>query len=241
LIFAPAAELALWRATLAQGWKQIAVDMMTLHDWYQLFQDQGGFIAGLLTLVAGILAYVAGRVQATATRESARAQVIAIRDQKNQAHEDAVAQFQALERQLEERNREIADMRWKEKVEIVRALATESARLDRFGRDRLLIAESRYSPRPEIPIDVNIAPYQMEAHEVLNKVSVVDFRGTGIMPAATHLNAMVEVLSSALESAGVAGELQGCALIGHLKNVVSSAAELKARLETWEINNPVSQ
>jgi hypothetical protein len=86
---------------------------MTLHGCcYEFLRDQGGFIAGLLTLVAGVLAYFAGCVQATATRESAKAQVVAIRDQMNQAHEDAGAQIQALGRQLEERNREIADLQW---------------------------------------------------------------------------------------------------------------------------------
>jgi hypothetical protein len=39
----------------------------------------------------------------------------------------------------------------------------------------------------------------------------------------------------------VAGEPKGGALIGHLKNVISAAAELKSQLETWEMNNPVSQ
>jgi hypothetical protein len=74
---------------------------------------------------------------------------------------------------------------------------------------------------------------------VLNKVNVTDFAGTGIMEAATMLNSMVDVLSSALESAGVAGELKAGALIGHLKNVSTSALMLKERLDVWETNNPV--
>ncbi len=215
--------------------------MMTLHSClYQFLQDQGSFIAGLLTLSAGVLAYVAGRIQASETKKGAVAQVSAILEQKNQAHVDSVAQVQVLKQQLEERNHEIADLQRRERVEIVCALATESARLDRLARDRLLIAESRYVAQGDIPIDVNIAPYHIKARDILNKVGVEDFRDTGIMPAATHLQAMVDVLSSALESAGVAGELKGGALIGHLKNVISAAWQLKERLELWEMNNPVS-
>jgi hypothetical protein len=105
----------------------------------------------------------------------------------------------------------------------------------------LVIAQTRYSSQLDTPIDVNVAPYQMTARDVLNRVGVVDFIGTGIMEAATRLNTMVDVLSSALESAGVAGELNGGALMGHLKNVISSAESLRERLETWEANNPVSQ
>jgi hypothetical protein len=201
---------------------------------YDFFRDQGSIIAGLLALLAGWIAF-------RGAMSAAEQQVTAIREQKDQAHADAAAQIEALERQLKERNREIADMRWREKVEIVRALATESARLDRFARDRLLLAEGTYGNALGAPFGRNIAPYQIEARDLLNQVGVLDFSGTGIMQAATLLNTMVDVLSSALESAGVAGELHAGALIGHLKNVISTAAALKARLEEWEANNPVPQ
>jgi len=211
---------------------------------YDFLRDQGGFIAGLLTLVAGGLAYFAGRVQATETRKAAAAQVIAILEQKNQAHDDAVAQIQALERQLEERNREIADQQWRAKVEIVRALAAEAGRLRRYASDRLEVAKSKYSAFPDYLIEREYlvsAPYQIKANDVLNRVGVIEFQGTGIMEAATRLNAMIDVLSSAVEFAGMAGELKWGALIGHLENVILTAETLNERLETWEMKNPVVQ
>jgi hypothetical protein len=171
---------------------------------YDFFRDQGSILAGLLALIAGIIAFK-GAIRA------ADKQVAAVLEQKNQAHDDAIAQIQALERQLDQRNREIADIRRREKLEIVRALATESARLDRFAQDRLAIAQAMYSDRPDVAIGRDITPYTISARDVLNKVNVTDFAGTGIMQAATLLNSMVDVLSSALESAGVSGALKASA------------------------------
>jgi hypothetical protein len=202
---------------------------------YDFFRDQGSIIAGLLAVVAGWIA-VKG------TMRAADKQVAAIIEQKNQTHDDAVAQIKAVEQQIDQRNREIADMRRREKVEIVRALATESARLDRLAQDRLQLAEgSSFSDRPDSPFGRDISPYTISAHDVLNKVNVTDFAGTGIMEAATILNSMVDVLPSALESAGVAGALKASALIGHLRNVSTSALMLKEKLEAWEANNPTPE
>jgi TolA-binding protein len=111
---------------------------------YDFFRDQGAILAGILALVAGFIAFK-GAIRA------AEKQVAAVLEQKNQAHDDALAQIQALERQIDQRNREITDIRRREKVEIVRALATESARLDRLARDRLQVAEGLYSDRQDFP------------------------------------------------------------------------------------------
>jgi len=216
------------------------IEIMAEHGFlYVLLRDQGSFIAGILTLFGGGLAYFAGRVQATATREGAAAQVAAIGEQRDLGHEDALAQIEALERQIDQRNREITDLRKRAVFDTIAALAAESARLHRYARDRLQVAEENFSEALDAPVPPNIAQYRIVADDVLNKVSLADFVGTGIKPSADSLNAMIKILASALESAGIANKLTGGALIGHLKNVIQAAEVLKQHLEKWEIDNPI--
>jgi len=130
------------------------------------------------------------------------------------------------------------DLRTQELCTIA-ALAAESARLHRYARDRLQVAEENFSEALDAPVPPNIAQYRIVADDVLNKVSLADFVGTGIKPSADSLNAMIKILASALESAGIANKLTGGALIGHLKNVIQAAEVLKQHLEKWEIDNPI--
>lgn len=208
-----------------------------LYGW---LRDQGSFIAGLLALAAGALAYWAGRIQARVTRESAAAQVKAVNEQAALAHADARSQIDALERQIDQRNRELAELRSRAMVETVRALSTESARIERYARDRITLAEEYHSPATGVPLGAYVSVFRIDGADALNNVSVADFRGTGIMPAATRLKAMVDVLASALESAGAIGVLTSDALRGHLTNVITAANALKERLAQWEIDNPVA-
>src|SRR6266478_3344247 len=108
--------------------------------FYEVLRDQGSFIAGILALIGGGLAYFAGRIQATATRQAAAAQVAAIREQKDLAHKDGLAQIEALERQIDQREREINDMRKRVLVDTFAALVAESARIHRIARDLLIVA-----------------------------------------------------------------------------------------------------
>jgi hypothetical protein len=195
--------------------------------WYAILRDLGSFIAGILALAAGIFAYYAGRLQATATRE-----------QKNQAHADAEAQRRLLEQQIAQRDREISEASRRAQFDLLKTLGAESARLDRLARDRHLLAQGRAGAFPRVT-QPQIAAYQIERAPVLMSVGPLDFRGSGIMQAASTLSAMVEVLNSALNSAGHLGELETNALVGHLDNVAQHAQALRKRLEDWEIAHPL--
>jgi hypothetical protein len=202
--------------------------------FYEVLRD---FNAGILTLIGGGLAYFAGHVQATATRQAAAAQVVAIRKQMDLADGDALAQIEALKRQIDQRNREIADLQKRTVRDTVAALGAESAHVHRCARDRLSIAEENFSETLDAPIPPDVAPYRIVLGDVFSKVSVADFLGTGIRPSADTLNARIRILASALESAGIANKLTGGALIGHLQNVISAAEVLRKHVEKWETDN----
>ncbi len=111
---------------------------------YEVLRD---FNAGILTLIGGGLAYLAGHVQAKATRQAAAAQVVAIRKQMDLAHGDALAQIEALERQIDQRNREIADLQKRTVRDTVAALGAESAYVHRAARDRLSMPKRTFLRR----------------------------------------------------------------------------------------------
>jgi hypothetical protein len=207
---------------------------------YEFLRDLGSFIAGILALIAGFLAYYAGYRQAKAARDAAAAQVEAIRAQRDQAHADAQDEINALRKQAATAQRRAEAAEWGRRVQIVKLLGAESTRLARLGRDRLELTRKRYGESLDKAINTDVAPYFIESRSILRQVDAISFSGYQIMPAASILNAMVDVLDSALTSAGVLGELTGSALIGHLENVIKAAQKLREHLERWEAENPAA-
>lgn len=207
---------------------------------WEILRDMGSFFAGICALIAGCVAYYAGYQQAKAARDAATAQVAAVRAQRDQAHVDAQDQVNALREQIATAEYRAEEAEKKRRVEIVKLLAAESARLDRLARDRAELTRKRYGESPNNAIHKDVAPYLIEARSILRDVDPSSFSGYHIMPAASILNAMVDVLNSALTSAGVLGELTGGALIGHLENVIKAAQNLREHLDRWEAENPVA-
>jgi hypothetical protein len=206
--------------------------------WYTLARDQGGVIAGLVALIAAAIAYIGAL-------RGARLQVAAMRSQMKEARKIADEQIAAADRQtsvareqLDQATRAAAERERTERRALIYALAIESARVHRLARDRLEVAQREFGARPGDVIRREVAPFLIDSGEVLRSAGVLALRYEEVSGAATNLHSMVDIVNSALTSAGAIGLLEGQALFGHLKNVIGAAETLARKLEAVEKAEP---
>ncbi len=184
---------------------------------WEFFRDQGGIIAGVFALIAGGMAYMVGQKQATATTQAAATQVAAVN-----------AQNQILQQQLRDARQAAETRAETDRRTIIFALSIEAARINRLARDRLLVAQNRYLDESSTaPIHREIEPYVIEAGEVLRHFNVLSLGNTDLTRAASQLNSMVDILNSALTSAGRVSLLSVNALIGHIRNIITTSERLR--------------
>jgi hypothetical protein len=91
-----------------------------------------------------------------------------------------------------------------------------------------LVAQNRYPDEASTaPIHREIEPYLIEAGEVLRHFNVLSLGDNDLTRAASQLNSMVDILNSALTSAGRVSQLSVNALIGHIKNIITTSERLR--------------
>jgi hypothetical protein len=202
--------------------------------WYKLLQDQGSFVGGVFALFAGLVAYL-GAMRA------ARLQVRAMRDQAAVARRAADDQIAAADRQTaaareqaEQATRLAERQQCTERRALIFALAIEAPRIHRLARDRLLVGQIKYGDRPADTVERDVIPFTIDAGGILRSAPVLALQYEKVSGAAANLYNMVEIINSALMSAGRMGMLKVDALFGHLNNVIAAAETLRKELENVE-------